>query len=72
MLGIPWLKQHNVAICFASNFVTFGSQYYLAHCNDRVVMVRGTSEEPPEPLSTNTTPLSIAMIGPMPLTQEAK
>jgi hypothetical protein len=31
-----------------------------------------TSEEPPEPLSTNTIPLSIAMIGPVPLTQKAK
>jgi predicted aspartyl protease len=72
VLGIPWLKQHDVAIRFASNVVTFGSQDCPAHCNDRVVMVRGTSEEPPEPLSTNTAPLSIAMIGPMPLTQQAK
>jgi predicted aspartyl protease len=68
VLGIPWLKQHNVAICFASNLVTFGSQYCLAHCNDRAVMVQGTSKEPPEPLSANTTPLSIAMISPIPLT----
>jgi hypothetical protein len=72
ILDIPWLKQHDVAICFTSNLVTFGSQYCLAYCNDRAVMVRGTSEEPPEPLSTNTAPLSIAMIGPIPLTQQAK
>jgi hypothetical protein len=44
VLSIPWLKQHNVAICFALNLVTFGSQYCLAHCNNRAVTVRGTSE----------------------------
>jgi hypothetical protein len=69
VLGILWLKQHDVAICFASNPVTFGSQYYLAHCNDRAVMVWGTSKESPKPLSANTVPLSIAIIGPVPLTQ---
>jgi predicted aspartyl protease len=68
VLGIPWLKQHDLAIRFASNLVTSGSQYYLAHCNDRAVMVQGTSEELPEPPSANTAPLSIAMIGPVPLT----
>jgi hypothetical protein len=68
VLSIPWLKQHDVAIHFASNLVTFGSQYCLAHCNNRVVTVQGTSEEPPEWLSANTTPLSIAMISPILLT----
>jgi predicted aspartyl protease len=72
VLGIPWFQQHDVAIRFASNLVTFGSQYCLALCNDRAVTVQGTSEEPPEPLSANTAPLSIAMIGPVPLTRQAK
>jgi predicted aspartyl protease len=72
VLGTWWLKQHDVTIHFASNLVTFGSQYYLAHCNDRVVIVRGTSEEPPESLCTNAAPLSIAIIGPIPLTWQAK
>jgi hypothetical protein len=72
VLGIPWLKQHDVAIHFASNLVTFGSQYCLAHCNDRAVTVRGTSEELPEPLSMNAAPISIAMIGPTPLVWQAK
>jgi predicted aspartyl protease len=72
VLGIPWLKQHDVAICFASNLVTFGSQYCLAYCNDRAVTVRGTSEEPPESLPTNAAPISIAMIGPAPLVRQAK
>jgi hypothetical protein len=68
ILGILWLKQDDVAIRFTSNLVTFGSQYYLNHCNDTVVMVWGTSEEPPEPLSGNAIPLSIAIIGLVPLT----
>jgi hypothetical protein len=72
VLGIPWLKQYDVAIRFASNLVTFGSQYCLAHCNDQAVTVRGTSEEPPESLSTNAAPISIAMIGPVPLIWQAK
>jgi predicted aspartyl protease len=72
VLGIPWLKQHNVAIRFASNVVTFGSQYCLAHCNNRAVTVHGTSEDPPKPLTANASPLSIAMIEPVPLTRQAK
>jgi hypothetical protein len=39
MLGIPWLKQHDIAIYFASNLVISGSQYCLGHCNDRAVRV---------------------------------
>jgi hypothetical protein len=35
-------------------------------------MVRGTSEQPPEPVTGNAAPLSIAMIGPVPLTRQAK
>jgi hypothetical protein len=27
VLGIPWLKLHDVTIHFASNLITFGSQY---------------------------------------------
>jgi predicted aspartyl protease len=72
VLGIPWLKQHNITIHFALNLITFGSQYCLAHCNDWVVTVRGTSEEPPESLPMNATPISIVMIGPAPLVWQAK
>jgi hypothetical protein len=39
LLGIPWLKRHDVAICLTLNLVTFGSQSWLAHCNDRVITV---------------------------------
>jgi hypothetical protein len=69
VLGIPWLKLHDVAICFASNLVTFGSQYCLAHCNDRAVTVRGISEDPPD---TPTNPIRIAMVGPATLHRQAK
>jgi hypothetical protein len=72
VLGIPWLKQHDVTIHFASHLVTFGSQYYLAHCNNRAVTVRGTSEQPPEHRTRNAALLSITMIGPIPLTRQAK
>jgi hypothetical protein len=69
MLGIPWLKLHDVAICFASNLVTFGSQYCLAHCNDRAVTIRGISEDPP---AASTNPIRIAMVGPATLHRQAK
>src|SRR5258705_9116505 len=49
VLGIPWLRLHDVAVRFASNTVTFGSQYSVDHCQDTPVTVQGVSEEPPEP-----------------------
>jgi len=49
VLGIPWLQLHDVAIWFASNTVTFGSQYYTTHCHDRPVTVPWVTEEPLEP-----------------------
>jgi hypothetical protein len=61
MLGIPWLKQHDVVIRFASNLVTFGSQHCLAHCVDRAVTVRGTSEEPPDVLLIPELPIQLLM-----------
>jgi hypothetical protein len=61
VLGIPWLKQHDVVICFASNLVTFGSQHCLAYCIDRAVTVRGTSEEPPDVLPIPELPIQLLM-----------
>jgi hypothetical protein len=49
VLGIPWLWLHNVAVHFASNTVTFDSQYCITHCHDAPVTVQGVTEEPPEP-----------------------
>jgi len=50
VLGIPWLRLHDVAVHFASNTVTFGSQYCITHCHDAAVTVQGVMEEPPEPV----------------------
>jgi hypothetical protein len=72
VLGIPWLKQHDIAIHFVSNLVTFGSQYRLAYCNDWAVTVQGTSEEPLVSLSMHAALITIAMIGPVPLIWQAK
>jgi len=48
VLGIPRLRIHDVAVRFASNMVTFGSQYCITHCHDAPVMVQGLTEKPPE------------------------
>jgi hypothetical protein len=50
VLGIPWLRLHDVAVRFASNTVTFGSQYCVNHCHEALVTVQGVTEEPPEPV----------------------
>jgi hypothetical protein len=50
VLGIPWLRFHDVAIHFASNTITFGSRYCTTHCHDVPVTVQGVMEEPPEPV----------------------
>jgi len=50
VLGIPWLRLHDVAVRFASNTVTFGSQYCITHCHDTSVTVQGVTDEPPEPV----------------------
>jgi len=50
VIGIPWLRLHDVAVWFASNTITFGSQYCTTHCHDPPVLVQGVTEEPPEPV----------------------
>jgi len=50
ILGIPWLRLHDVAVRFASNTVTFVSQYCTTHCHNAPVTVQGVMEEPPEPV----------------------
>jgi hypothetical protein len=49
-LGIPLFRLHDVAVCVASNTVTFGLQYCITHCLDTSVMVPGVTEEPLEPV----------------------
>jgi len=41
---------HDVAVRFASNTVTFGSQYGTTHCHDAPVGGQGVQEQPPEPV----------------------
>ena len=48
VLRIPWLRLHDVAVPFASNTVTFGSQYCMRHCHDAPVTVQEVTEESPE------------------------
>jgi hypothetical protein len=50
LLGFPLLRLHDVTVRFASNTVTFGSQYSVNHCQDSPVMVQGVTEEPPAPV----------------------
>jgi len=51
VLGIPWLRLHDVAVGFASNIVTSESQYCTTNCHDAPVTVQGVTEEPPELIS---------------------
>jgi len=53
VLGMPWLRLYDVAVRFASNTVTFGSQYCTTHCHNRPIMIQGVTEEPPEPVYRN-------------------
>jgi hypothetical protein len=50
VLEIPWLRLHDVAVQFASNTVTFESQYCTDNCQKNPISVQGVSEEPPEPV----------------------
>jgi hypothetical protein len=68
VLGIPWLRLHDVAGRFASNTVTFGSKYCIMHCLDTSVTIQGVTEEPPEPVyqfkdiwrTSNSTPKTVS------------
>ena len=48
VLGIPWLRQHNVGICFTCDIMTFGSQYCLAHCTEFPTTIKAMQQDPPE------------------------
>jgi len=47
---MPSLWLHDVAVRFASNTVTFESQYCNMHCNDAPVTVQGVTDRPPLPV----------------------
>ena len=48
VLGIPWLRQQDVGIRFASDLITFGSQYCLAHCTQLPTTIKAMQKHPPE------------------------
>ena len=46
VLGIPWLRHHDVAIRFSTNDVTFDSDLCLSTCATETIAFRGTSTIP--------------------------
>jgi len=50
VLRITCLRLHDVGVRFASNTITFGSQYCIMYCHDAPVTVQGVTEEPLQPV----------------------
>ena len=50
ILGIPWLRRHDVRIGFASNTVTFDSPFCLQHCCPVPAKTEGISILIPKPV----------------------
>ena len=50
ILGMPWMKQHDPRIGFASHTLTFDSEYCQKHCNTpgRPMKVRALHDIPPK------------------------
>jgi hypothetical protein len=48
VLGIPWMKLHDVVIRFSSYTLTFRSQYGTAYCNQTSTVAHTITSEPPE------------------------
>jgi hypothetical protein len=48
VLGIPWLKRHDPSIRFASNQITFDSEFCLNNCQDFPTIIHGISTPVPE------------------------
>jgi len=55
ILGITWLQLHNVAVQFASNTVTFRSQYCTTYYHKAPVTVPGVTEKSLEPIYSKET-----------------
>jgi len=52
VLGMPWLRLHDVAVQFVSNTNTFRSQYCMTHCHHPPITVQGVTEKPAEPVNS--------------------
>ena len=50
LLGLPWLRRHDVNVSFAKNTLTFDSEFCLSHCcpYGNAVMIKGISIPIPE------------------------
>ena len=48
VLGIPWLRHHDVSVRFAKNTVSFDSAYCLSHCAPAAARTKGISIPTPE------------------------
>ena len=50
LLGLPWLRWHNVHVAFARNTLTFDSEFCLHRCctHGNAVMIKGISIPTPE------------------------
>ena len=59
VLGLPWLRRHDVNIRFSKNTVTFDSDYCLQHCceNGNATSITGISISIPD-----RKPVNIALI----------
>lgn len=55
VLGIPWLRRHDVSIHWAKNTVSFDSDYCLQYCTDIAASTTGISIPTPERPNTIST-----------------
>ena len=63
VLGLPWLRRHDVDISFTKNSLTFNSNFCLSHCWPRnAVTIMGISINPPEKINAPTDPPEIIHI----------
>ena len=52
VLGLPWMRRHDISISFSKNTITFDSNFCLTHCCPKnAVSIQGISIHPPEKLS---------------------
>jgi len=52
VLGLPWMRCHDISIAFSKNTITFDSDFCLTHCCPKnAVTIQGISIHPPEKLS---------------------
>ena len=47
ILGVPWLRKPDVGIRFASDLITFSSEYCLTHCTKLPTTIKASQYNPP-------------------------